>query len=70
MPVEIRVTHHRETAELRSAWTGEDVRPYTIKTNGGGQECPPYTTNLDIQILHVQGVVFYEFSAGFHVFAH
>jgi hypothetical protein len=25
---------------------------------------------LDVQVLHIQRVVFYEFSAGFYVFAH
>jgi hypothetical protein len=73
------------TAELRSAWTAEGGRPYTSKSkvNGGGQECPPYTSNsdcavasetpalrLDVQVLHIQRVVFYEFSSGFYVFAH
>jgi len=39
------LTFGSATAELRSAWTGEGARPHTvtIKVNGGGQECPPYS---------------------------
>src|SRR6202453_1092828 len=65
-------TISRGDAELCWAWAGDAPRPKTIKTNKkvtGGQECPPQQ-ELDIQVLYVERVVFYEFSAGFHVFAH
>ena len=34
-----------DSAELRSAWTGEDARPHTSTSKiNGRQECPPYTS--------------------------
>src|SRR5271169_4155812 len=57
-------------AELRSAWTGGGARPLHDQSQKDGQECPPYTLESDIQVFHVQRVVFDELSAGFYVFAH
>jgi hypothetical protein len=60
--------------------------PYLNKqnqVNGGGQECPPTRADfdravagetpappLDVQILHVERVVFDELPAGLYIFAH
>src|SRR6266851_8739692 len=52
---EMRSNQRHVTAELCSAWTDECVRPYA--------------SLLNVQVLHVQRVVFDEFSAGFYVFA-
>jgi len=35
-----------------------------------GSKIRPHTNKLDIQVLHVEGVVFDELAAGFYVFAH
>src|SRR5713101_7739009 len=53
---EMRSNQRHVTAELCSAWTDECVRPYA--------------SLLNVQVLHVQRIVFDEFSAGFYVFAH
>ena len=40
------------------------------KVKGVGQECPTHTSKSNIQVFHVQRVLFDELPAGFHVFAH
>ncbi len=42
--------------KARSAWTGKGARPYTSK--------------LDVQILHIQRIIFDELASRLDVFAH
>jgi hypothetical protein len=65
---------HTITVDIKTNGGGQECPPYTgkikSKSNGGGRGRPPHTTNLDIQILYVDRVVFYEFSSRLYVFAH
>src|SRR5947208_12626758 len=53
----------RTAAELRSALAGASP--------GLGRGKPrPHTSRSDIQVLHIERIVFDEFAAGFDIFAH
>jgi hypothetical protein len=58
------------TGEEYSAWPVRDPAPQRYAGYKADEGVRPYASRLDVQVLHIQRVVFNELAPGFDVLSH